>query len=340
MNQKINLNQIKELLLNPEISEKEVINNISEISAKFTKNRANIQDYVENENLVSSYALFYLPTNIPKFEFVFNKLEESIQKQILNNPFIDMGCGPGTYSYALSSFDHKEKIILVDKSKLMLKQAEKILSNTFKNNEFEFHHKLSTKMENATLFFGNSINEMGIQKAIDLVNIVSPEIVMFIEPGTSELFLELKQFRNWMMSDYQVLYPCPSNEACPNQWCHQVLRLTHSEDVERLSQLVGLDRRTMPMNAQVYIRKNTYVHKSENVVQMTLIQFINETKFSFIYEACEFHEGKNQNIKIEFLKKNLSKEKVKYFKNISLGEKIKFTKEKLVGDTWRGHVEE
>ncbi len=337
MDQKINLQILYPFLLNPEISEKEVIRNINEISNKFTKDRANIQDYVENENLVSCYALFYLPTNVPKFEFVFSKLSDSIQKQILKNPFIDIGCGPGTYSYAISSLEHQGQVICVDKSKMMLKQAEKILTNTFKNKKFEFQNKLVNKCDNATLFFGNSINEMGIQKAIDIVNVVSPEIVMFIEPGTSEIFLELKKFRNWMMTDYQVIYPCPSNEACPNNWCHQVLRMTHAEDIERLSQLVGLDRRTMPLNAHVYIRRS---YKVDPISELTLIQFINETKFSFIYEACEYSEGKNHNIKIEFMKKDLSKERVKFFKNLSLGEKITFLKDRLVGDTWRGYVKE
>ncbi len=330
----INLEKIRPYLLNPEISENEVIKNISEISNKFTVHRAQIKDYVEEENLVSSYALFYLPTNIPKFNFLFSKLDSELQSKILNYSFIDVGCGPGTYSYAISLLGHNGENICIDRSHLMLKQAENILRNTFKNKTFNFQTKISEKKNQATLFFGNSINEMGIQNAVDLVNIVSPEIVMFIEPGTSELFGELKKFRNWLVDEYEVVYPCPSSEKCPNNWCHQVLRMSHELDVERLSQLVSLDRKIMPMTAHVYVKKSGLSPQ----LQLTTIRFLNETKFSFIYEACEYVDGKNANIKIEILKKHLTKEQEKNLKNANVGERITFIKEKLVGDTWRGYV--
>lgn len=335
MNKKLNLEQIRPYLLNPNLSEKEIIRNILEISNKFTKNRSQIDDYVEEENLVSSYTLFYLPTNVPKFEFVFSKLETTIKDKILKNTFIDVGCGPGTYSYAISQLGHQANSICIDKSRLMLKQADLILTNTFKNKKFIFQSKLTAKIDNSTLFFGNSINEMGIQNAVDIVNIVSPEIVMFIEPGTSELFLDLKKFRTWLLTEYDVVYPCPSNANCPNNWCHQVLRMTHDHDIERLSQLVSLDRKIMPMTAHVYIKKN----KAEPNSKVTLIRYLNETKFSFIYEACEYNNNENKNLKIEILKKSLSKDQEKYFKNANIGDQFIFIKDKLVGDTWRGHVD-
>ena len=332
---KINLEIIRPHLLNPTISEKDVIKNIIEISQKFTKNRKQIVDYVEDEDLISSYALFYLPTNVPKFEFVFSKLDFDLQKIILNNTFIDVGCGPGTYSYALSQLGHVNENICVDRSSLMLKQAQKILTNSFNHKNFKFQTNLTEKIPNATLFFGNSINEMGVQNAIDLVNIVSPEVVMFIEPGTSELFNELKKMRTWLLEEYDIIYPCPGNGKCPNDWCHQVLRMTHELDVERLSQLVSLDRKIMPMTAHVYVKKKNVKARTDLIT----VRFLIETKFSFIYEACENVNEINQLIKIEILKKHLTKEQEREFKNANIGERLKFIKEKLVGDVWRGHVD-
>jgi len=332
---KINLEKLRPYLLNKEISEKEVVKNIIEISQKFTKNRQQIIDYVEDEDLVSSYALFYLPTNVPKFEFVFSKLDKDLQDYILNNAFIDVGCGPGTYSYAISMLGHKADNKCIDRSSLMLKQAQKILTNTFLEKEFIFQANLAERIPHSTLFFGNSINEMGIQNAIDLVNIVSPEVVMFIEPGTSELFTELKKIRTWLLNEYDVVYPCPGNGKCPNSWCHQVLRMTHELDVERLSQLVSLDRKIMPMTAHVYVKKKNNLIPRTDVIT---VRYLNETKFSFIYEACESVDGNNQLIKIEILKKHLSKEQERNFKNANIGERLNFIKEKQVGDTWRGHV--
>lgn len=331
---KINLQSIQKYLLNKDLSEHQHVQNIKLISNNFTSNRNEIKIYVMNEDLVSSYALYYLPTNVPKFDFIFSKLPENIKETILNNHFIDIGSGPGTYSYAVSQIGHRSSITCVDTSTQMLKQAEKILTNTFQDKEFHFKRDFLTKDKNATLFFGNSINEMGVQNAIDLVNVISPEVVMFIEPGTSELFKELKSFRSWLIPEYDVVYPCPSNTNCPNNWCHQVLRTTHELDVERLSQLVSLDRKIMPLTAHVYIKKKNLVQNEK----CTLIQFLNETKFSFIYEVCGLDNNENKNFKIEILKKNLSKEQEKYFKNASIGDQINFVKEKFVADVWRGHV--
>jgi SAM-dependent methyltransferase len=334
--QKINLEDIRSLLLNPELSEKKIIKSIEEISFKFTQKRSEIKDYVLDEDLVSSYALFYLPTNIPKFDFIFENLNEEVQQKILKSTFVDVGCGPGTYAYAISRYSNAQKIICVDSARLMLNQAEKILTNKFKQHVFQFEKRIDRKIENSTLFFGNSINEMGIQKALDIVNIVDPEIIMFIEPGTSELFLELKQIRETLTEYYDVIFPCPSNASCPYDWCHQVLRTTHALDVERLSQLVSLDRKILPLTSHVYVRKS---HQVINDERLTIIRFLNETKFSFMYEVCGELNNENQIYKIEIMKKNMTKENEKAFKNLNVGERVIFHKEKMVGDFWRGHVD-
>jgi SAM-dependent methyltransferase len=332
---KVKLSAFSDFLLDPNQSETTHIKNIKTISANFTTNRSEIKNYVLDESLASSYTLFYLPTNIPKFEFVFSKLPEMIQTKILNQHFIDIGCGPGTFSYALKLLSHKAEVTCVDTSTIMLKQAEQILCNTFSEDHFSFVRKFQEVKKDSTLFFGNSINEMGIQNAIDLVNVIDPEIVIFIEPGTSELFNELKKFRELMISDYDIIYPCPSNAKCPNDWCHQVLRTSHDLEVERLSQLVRLDRKIMPMTSHVYVRKNKHANQQNSV----LIRFVNETKFSFVYEVCEKSGDENSNSKIEIMRRDLSKEKEKYFKNANVGDLISFKKDKLVGDTWRVHVD-
>lgn len=332
----ISFSEFSHLLLNPHLKESEHVKNIKEISSKFTKNRDEIKDYVLDENLVSSYTMFYLPTNALKFDFILNKLPEEIKATIFNSEFIDVGCGPGTYSYALSRHTENQKITCVDTSALMLSQAKKILEHKYPQNHFEFQRKIDTKKNGGTLFFGNSINEMGIQNALDLVNIVNPDIVFFIEPGTSELFVELKKMRTILLDEYDVVYPCPSNEKCHNHWCHQILRVSLSHDVERLSQLVSLDRKIMPLCGHVYVKKNKFNFNKSN--ELTIVRYLNETKFSFIYDVCDFEAGENKIVKIEILKKNMTKEMEKKYKNASVGDRIVFIKEKLVGDTWRGHV--
>lgn len=305
-----------------------MVHMIREMSVKFTKKRDQIGDYVLDDDHVSSYAALYLTTNIPKLHFLLSKLSPAILNDLIQRPFIDVGCGPGTFSLGMSLLFEKTppEIVCVDNSQVMLKQAEKMLKGFFPEASLRTTPRYHEKKTDSVLFYGHSINEMGIHKVQDQIMMVDPEYVVFIEPGTSELFLELKKLREALLDSYDILYPCPSSAACPNDWCHQVLRTSHESSVERLSQLVSLDRKILPMTAHVYKRKSGLSPQQE----ATIIRFITETKFSFEYEVCFFEDGENKNVLIEIPKKQLSKKEEKEFKHLSIGEKLSFTVEKVL----------
>jgi hypothetical protein len=135
-----------------------------------------------------------------------------------------------------------------------------------------------------------------------------------------------------MLDHYDVLYPCPGNGACPNNWCHQVLRTTHDQSVERLSQLVSLDRKILPMTAHVYRRKSKIMTLPNAA---TVVRYIQETKFSFEYEVCHLVDGVNKNSIIEIMKKELTKEEIKDFKHSNVGDRLSFDVEKMIGEKMR-----
>lgn len=330
----LTLEQIRPFLL-VNISEPEMVKLIIEMSAKFTKRREQISDYVLEHRHVSAYAAFYLPTNIPKLHFLLAKLSQDVLADFKNRPFIDIGTGPGTFSLGwkmlMQTPGHVE-MIGVDSSQIMLDQATKMMNGFFPKDKFQAVRKLAEKKSNSILFFGHSINEMGKDIAQDYIMTIDPEYVMWIEPGTSEIFPELIKLRDVMLDHYDVLYPCPGNAQCPSTWCHQVLRTTHEPCVERLCQLVGLDRRTQPMTAHVYRRKNIALLPSTS---FTVTRYIKETKFSFEYEVCHLVEGKNKNSIVEILKKQLTKEEVKHFKNSNVGERLNLEVLKMIGDKMR-----
>lgn len=331
----LSLEELKPYLLISNITEAEIVKLINEMSVKFTKKRDQISDYVFEHRHVSAYASFYLPTNIPKLHFLLSKLPPDVLEDFKNRPFIDMGCGPGTFSLAwkkiMKTSGHVE-MIGVDSAQLMLDQATKIMNGFFPQDKFQTLRKFEEKKSNSILFFGHSINEMGRQKTQDHIMTIDPEYVIWIEPGTSELFSELKLLRDIMLDHYDVLYPCPSSAGCPNDWCHQVLRTSHAQDVERLSQLVSLDRKILPMTAHVYRRKSKTPVISTSA---TVIRYIQETKFSFEYEVCFAENGENKNAVIEIQKKQLSKEEVKNFKHSNVGDRLNFTVEKMIGQKLR-----
>jgi hypothetical protein len=327
--------ELKPHLLISNISSAEMVKLIKEMSIKFTKKREDIHDYVFEHRHVSAYASFYLPTNMPKLEFLLSQLPSDVIQDFKNRPFIDIGAGPGTFSLAwkkLLKISSHVEMIAVDTSKIMLDQAEKIMNGFFPKHKFLSTTKFAEKKENSVLFFGHSINEMGREKAQDYIMTIDPEYIIWIEPGTSELFKELVILRDIVLDHYDVLYPCPSSAACPNTWCHQVLRTTHLPELERLSQLVELDRKILPMTAHVYRRKS----KTPTVAtQATVIRYIQETKFSFEYEVCYAFEGTNINAIIEIQKKLLTKEEVKNFKHSSVGDRLDFTVLKVIGEKLR-----
>lgn len=324
---------IRPHLLNPSLKDTEIVRLITEMSQKFTVKRHQIDDYVQDDDHVSAYASLYLPTNIPKLHFLLETLPEEILADLENRPLIDIGCGPGTFSLGWSLLFEKTppEIIAVDTSRKMLEQTRKMLKGFFPDAHLSTETKFHQKKPDSVLFFGHSINEMGTYKAQDLIMSIDPEYVIWIEPGTSELFKELKKLRENVLDHYDVLYPCPNATACPADWCHQVLRTSHDPSVERLSQMVGLDRKILPMTAHLYRRKQTLPVANSS----TTIRFINETKFSFEYEVCYLENGVNTNAVIEIQKKQLSKEEEKHFKNADVGEKISFEVEKLVQNKLR-----
>ena len=68
------------------------------------------------------------------------------------------------------------------------------------------------------LFFGHSLNEMGVSEANSWIQELNPEFVSFIEPGTPKTFESILSIRNIMKrKGYKVIYPCSSLDlGCPD----------------------------------------------------------------------------------------------------------------------------
>lgn len=337
------LNKVALLQLN----ENELVTSLKTLSKNFTQKRELIGDKTYSEMAVSAYTLFYLPTNFPKLKFVLDCLPGEIKSLIQESTFIDVGAGPGTYSLALLDYfkgDLKEELILIDSSDLMKKQAKKCLEHYF-----PFHSKISyeTKIPSPkaegikTLFFGNSLNEMGLNKGLELVKKVDPDIFFMIEPGTKEVFSWVLDLRKEMgRKGYVPIFPCADlNHSCPlekkleEDWCHQVLYIQHHAEIERISQKVALDRRRLPFISHVYQKQAESLENQNRSYR--LIRVLKETKFSYIFEVC-FLEGTLKTRRIEILKKDLSKEDKKSIKNINIGINLKLSKVKEIDtDNWR-----
>lgn len=329
-------NTLKSLLLNPNLSETKLVDKLKEVSANFTSSRDQIGKYVLDEDMVSAYAAFFLPTNIPKFHFLMNQLSEEVKSYLKDAAFIDIGCGPGTYSVAfLEALNAKGRVHLVDSSPLMLKQAQKIISALYPDAKATYSSEVQVEDSKRVLFWGNSLNEMGVKAAKKILEKVQADMILFIEPGTKEVFDQVHLLRESLIEkEFNILYPCQDSKKCPaskneKEWCHQVLRMTHESSIERLGQMAKIDRKIMPFIGHVYAKKILFQNEKKSAL---LFRFLQETKFSFNWQLCTNIEGELKLIHVEVMKKDLGKKIAKEFKKLSVGCRIEFEVLKVLKD--------
>ena len=329
---KFHFNKLKSALLEPGISEHSIVKNLSLVSKGFTSDRKKITDYVMDRSMVSAYTLFYLPSNMPKLDFVFDMLSDELKEDIKNSQVVDLGTGPGTFAFALDEyFDGNISVTGVDSSKLMVEQATKINSTLYKNERISFVNSYPESVIGETLLLGHSLNEMGLNSLMKIIGEYEPRNLIIIEPGTSDVFKIVVKLRTAMKDlGYSCAYPCANiSSPCPvakkveggeEDWCHQVLRMTHDSEFERLSQIVKLDRKVMPLIAHVYTKtRSVDTHKAR------MIRFLRETKFSFEWEVCIEREGALITATFEILKKPLSKKEIKEMQKLSVGIDFEYT---------------
>ena len=178
------------------------------------------------------------------------------------------------------------------------------------------------------------MNEISAEKRKNFLKKSDAKYIFIIEPGTTRDFNNLLPLRDYLIQelDYDIMYPCPSQNLCPmigsENWCHQVLRMSHDPSIERFSQLLSLDRKAMPFIGHIYkkgggLEKKNYPH---------FVRFLVETKYSFEWEVCINELGQNKIYLFEIPKKEHSKEMLKTLKKLSVGCQFSYTELKKINE--------
>jgi SAM-dependent methyltransferase len=300
-------------------SEDELVKSIEEISAKFTTHRERIADYLKDPRLVAAYTAFYLLTNIPKLEEVFNWMNPEWVQELKSCDFIDLGAGPGTFSLAWKSLGGEGDFYQVELSPLMREQAKKLWEGLYGEKIHQSSDWVWKTDRPKFLLFGHSANEMGVDLALKYIQKIEPNHILFIEPGTKDFFGKMLEIRSSVIKQgYRVLYPCSLQEDCPMKgtldWCHQFIKVRHDDEVERLSQMVRKDRKLLPLIVQAFSKTFRSTNPKERLVRV-----LPETKFSHEWEVC--HDNKLQRYQI--MKRDLSKVDSKDLGNILAGEALR-----------------
>lgn len=303
---------IKKNILIPNLSESELLTGIRRLRERYTQNREILQSEKLNASLVSAYTLFYMTTNMEKLPYVLKQLDPLLRSKILNSHLIDFGCGPGTFAWGLIQHYQEEfhHYLGIDNDPLMIEAAEKLrqsLGVLKPQIKFSSHlDNVSKITEEKTLIFSHSFNELEPYDALEIIRKVNPSYLLMIEPGTSEVFSKIMQWRE-KQTDFHPLYPCASKSlTCPmlhsqndHDWCHQIIRQNLDPELERVSQISKIDRRTQAMIAHLYVRSNLV--DLPHIARTQIIRFLKETKFSYLYLVCQ----NNEFLKVEILKKEV-----------------------------------
>jgi hypothetical protein len=319
-------------------SEHDLVKAVEELSRKFTTERESINDYLRDERLSSAYTAFYLATNVAKLEAVFQWLPEEFLAALRGVSLVDVGAGPGTFSIAFRRWLGAPLVncIQVETSQVMRHQAQRLWKGLFPDEALLSWERPLTPPQGPTLMiFGHSANEMGSERALSYIQHFSPDHVLFLEPGTKDFFPQMLSIREELFRrSYQVLYPCPTGEACPlrnshQDWCHQFLHVQHDPEVERLSQMVRKDRRLMPITFHAFSK--TFTRQNP---QSRIIRVLPETKFSFEWELCET----NRLQRVQVMKRGMQREQEKTIGQLLAGASVELEIEKELEQSKRVKV--
>lgn len=319
-------------------TEHELISAIEELSRNFTTNRQDLSEYLKDERLSAAYTAFYLTTNIPKLQHLFQWLPPEFLELLKEATFLDVGAGPGTFSIAFREWLQRpvKKLIQIETSEVMRQQSRKLWQGLFPGETSLWWERVQTdESPGKLMLFGHSANEMGPEKTLDYIQRSNPEHVIFIEPGTKDFFPQMLTIRQKLLTQgYRVIYPCPNAEECPlrnsNQdWCHQFLQVTQDPEVERLSQMVKKDRRNLPIIFHVYSR--TFVGSNPDY---RLVRVFPETKFSFEWEVCH----QNSIERIQVMKRGMSKAEEKAMGQVLAGAGLELEVQKELEQSKRVKV--
>jgi ribosomal protein RSM22 (predicted rRNA methylase) len=315
----MNLSSLMPHLIYQFKSESDLIKAIEEISLKFTRERNKIGDYLKDPRLVSAYTVFYLLTNIPKLEEVLKWMPQEWIDALKKCDFIDLGAGPGTFSLAWKSLGASGIFHQIELSSLMKEQGKKIWQGLYSEDLKQGSRWEWNSNNEKFVLFGHSANEMGVKNAIDYIEKINPDHILFIEPGMKEFFPKMLEIRDYLLkNNWNVLYPCPLALECPlknssEDWCHQFIQVKQDAEIERISQMARKDRKLLPLTVHAYSK----TFKSQNPSER-LVRVLPETKFSLEWEVCQ----DNKLVQDQVMKRDLTKQETRELSEVLAGASI------------------
>lgn len=347
---------------------KEQIKNIVlKTSDLFTfKSNIRTSDYMNKEDLLRGYILYFVPLTISKHYSVFKELfRHPIFREIKDLTVLDIGCGPSPALLSLFQLLKEEIINLefirylgVESEEKAINYAEKLILQSKPkglNTKYDFINADATDLKNYQslkkikpdiVIFSNSLVEIFDKGQIGLEDFVSliksftyknPNFTLIlIEPGTKKSSMRLHNLRDALIKEVNLYpySPCLNNLPCSalkvNNWCYEERRWTPPEYLKFLSSL-GLQINYLKFS-YIILRKDSInikeTFETEGEIIKNTSHLLNEKGKSRLW-AC----WKGDLIDMEKLKRDFSEEetwlKIRKGSYFSINKYISITEKKV-----------
>ncbi len=198
-----------------------------------------------------AYAASRMPATYQVAVQIFTELFQCLPSLSIES-LLDIGAGPGTCAFALSSMHDFKKITLLEKEPLFFELGKRLF-RSLNNSAFQNAVWLlsdataTTEFSKSDLVIASySLGEIAPiirQNVLDKCLKAAQKILIIIEPGTPQGYANLIDMRTQLIAQgFFILAPCPHQNPCPIKkpdWCHFSKRLPR-ERFHRLIKNVDL----------------------------------------------------------------------------------------------------
>jgi ribosomal protein RSM22 (predicted rRNA methylase) len=192
---------------------------------------------IQGEADALAYALARMPATYAACASVFAEIQARAP-QFAPRRLLDVGCGPGTGSWAArEAWPGLSDIAWLDASPPFLALARRLAADVF-TAEVQSGDLRAADLPSADLVLASyalaEIAAAAQAPAVERLWAATAGLLVLVEPGTPAGFARLLAARDVLLgADGHLLAPCPHAAACPltgPDWCHFSVRLPRSRD--------------------------------------------------------------------------------------------------------------
>ena len=188
-------------------------------------------------------AMAYAAVRMPA---TFGAVSEALQKIIEVFDFspqtmLDVGAGTGACGWAAQGLFDLKNLICLERESVMRDLGKTLMSN----NEYPvlsqaqwydfdlLRDDIAYKADLVTAsYIINELPDVEKEKAILKLWQATEQVLLIVEPGTSQAFAGLLKLRDFLVSQgAHIIAPCPHQKECPlngGDWCHFSARIARS----------------------------------------------------------------------------------------------------------------